>query len=79
MVQEAIMALKDPGGSSLNNFSQLHEASFQQDGATSHTARSSMAAVRELFGNRVISRFGDISWPPRSTNLSVRDFSYGLP
>ena len=58
----------------LNNFSQLHEAWFQQDGATSHTARQSMAAVRELFGNRVISRFSDISWPPRSPDLSICDF-----
>jgi len=33
-----------------------------------------MAAVRELFGNRVISRFGDILWPPRSPDLSVCDF-----
>jgi len=38
----------------LNSFPQLHEAWFKQDGATSHTARQSMAAVRELFGNRVI-------------------------
>ena len=37
----------------LNNFPQLHEAWFQQDGATSYTARQSMAAVRELFGNHV--------------------------
>jgi len=33
-----------------------------------------MAAVQELFGNRVISRFGDIPWPPRSPDLSVCDF-----
>ena len=58
----------------LNNFPQLHKAWFQQDGATSHTARQSMAAVRELFGNRVISRFSDIPWPPRSPDLSVCDF-----
>lgn len=58
----------------LDNFPQLHEAWFQQDGATSHTARKSMAAVRHLFGNRVISRFGDILWPPRSPDLSVCDY-----
>ena len=60
--------------SALNSFPQLHGAWFQQDGATSHTARQSMAAVRELFGNHVISRFGDIPWPPRSPDLSVCDF-----
>ena len=64
----------------LNNFPQLHEAWFQQDGATSHTARQSMAAVRESFGNHVISRFGDIPWPPTSPDLSVCDFFLvGLP
>ncbi|PNF38720.1 hypothetical protein B7P43_G14368 [Cryptotermes secundus] len=47
---------------------------FQQDGATAHTARVSMAAVRHLFGNRVISRNGDIAWPPRSPDLPVCDF-----
>ena len=58
----------------LNNFPQLHEVWFQQDGATSHTARQSMTAVRELFGNHVISRFDDIPWPPRSPDLSVCEF-----
>jgi hypothetical protein len=33
---------------------------FQQDAATAHTARSSMAVVREIFGT-VISRLGDIA------------------
>ena len=32
------------------------------------------AAVREFFVNNVISRFGDIPWPPRSPDLSVCDF-----
>lgn len=47
---------------------------FQQDGSTSHTARISMTAVRRLFGNRIISRNGDIPWPPRSPDLSACDF-----
>ncbi|VEN46781.1 unnamed protein product [Callosobruchus maculatus] len=34
---------------------------FQQDGATAHTARASMAVLRHLFPNRSISRFGGIS------------------
>ena len=59
----------------LRNFPQVIENTwFQQDGATSHTARISMAAVRQLFGNRVISKNGDISWPPRSLDLTVCDF-----
>jgi hypothetical protein len=50
------------------------ETFSQQDGATSHTARDSMAAVRNLFPNRVISRYGDITGPARSPNLSACDF-----
>ena len=38
---------------------------FQQDGATAHTARASMTAVRAAFPNHVILRFGDLPWPPR--------------
>ena len=52
---------------------------FQQDGATTHTARNSMAVVREMFGT-VISRFGDIAWPAWSPDLTVPDFSLvGVP
>ena len=37
---------------------------FQQDGATSHTARMSMNAVNALFPNRVVSRMGISHGPP---------------
>lgn len=47
---------------------------FQQDGATSHTARVSMNIVNEVFPNRVISRNGAIPWPPRSPDLTPCDF-----
>ena len=50
------------------------ETFFQQDGSTSHTARDSMAAVRNLFPNHVISRYGDTTWPARSPDLSACDF-----
>jgi len=39
-----------------------------------HTVRNSMA-VREMFGT-VISRFGDITWPARSPDLTVPDFFF---
>jgi len=56
------------------------ETFFQQDGATSHTARNSIAAVRNLFPNHVISRYGDITWPARSLDLSGCDFFlWGYP
>ena len=47
---------------------------FQQDGATAHTARAAMAVVRAMFPDRLISRCGDVPWPPRSPNLSMCDF-----
>jgi hypothetical protein len=47
---------------------------FQQDGATSHTARIAMDAVNGLFQNRLISRYGNISWPARSPDLSACDY-----
>jgi hypothetical protein len=48
---------------------------FQQDGATSHTARISMQTVREMFPGRVISRNGDIAWPPSSPDLPPCGYS----
>jgi hypothetical protein len=39
----------------------IEKTFFQQDGAMSHTARYSMAAVRNLFPNHVISRYGDMT------------------
>jgi hypothetical protein len=50
------------------------ETFFQQDGATSHTTQDSMAAVRNLFPNHVISRYGDNTLPASSPNLSACDF-----
>jgi hypothetical protein len=50
------------------------ETFFQQDGATSHTVRDSMAAVRNLFPNHVFSGYGDITWPARLPDFSACDF-----
>jgi len=47
---------------------------FQQDGATSRTARVSINAIQQIFGNRIISKNGDIHWNPRSRDLSICDF-----
>ena len=46
---------------------------FQQDGATSHTAKISMNILRPLFPGHLIFRYGDIAWPGRSPDLSVCD------
>jgi hypothetical protein len=47
---------------------------FQQDVATAHTAVISIAAFRRLFPQRVISRFGYVTWPPCSRDLTDPDF-----
>ena len=49
---------------------------FQQDGATAHTANESMAIFRNMFPGPLISRFGDVPWPPRSPDLSTCDFFF---
>jgi len=51
---------------------------FQQDGATAHTARNSMA-VREMFGTDT-SHFGDTAWPAQSPDLTAPYFFlWGFP
>lgn len=47
---------------------------FQQDGATSHTAGETIQLLHTRFPARVISRFGDQNWPPRSCDLTPLDF-----
>lgn len=51
-----------------------NEIWFQQDGATSHTASATMAILKEKFPRRLLSLGGDISWPPRSCDLTPLDF-----
>ena len=47
---------------------------FQQDGATAHTAQIAMAKLRQMFPSRLVSRWGDVEWPPRSPDLSICNF-----
>ena len=58
----------------LQRFPANANTHFQQDGATSHTARVSMNTLRAIFPNRLISRNGYIHWPPRSPDLSSCDY-----
>lgn len=60
----------------LAGFQVNNHTLFQQDGATSHTARISINAVNALFPGRVISRNGNIPWPPRSPDLTACDFFF---
>ncbi|GFV01253.1 uncharacterized protein TNCV_3374871 [Trichonephila clavipes] len=49
----------------LNNH-DVQELWFQQDGATCHIARATIDLLKKMFGDRLISRFGPVNWPPRS-------------
>lgn len=56
------------------NEMDVGDAWFQQDGATAHTARVSMAVLRQHFPGRIISLRGDLHWPPRSPDLTPCDY-----
>ncbi|GFV57123.1 uncharacterized protein TNCV_99561 [Trichonephila clavipes] len=57
----------------LNNH-DVQELWFQQDGATYHTARATIDLLKDTFGDRLISRFGPVNWPPRSCDLTPLDY-----
>ncbi|GFS68713.1 uncharacterized protein TNCV_1959171 [Trichonephila clavipes] len=57
----------------LNNH-DVQELWFQQDGATCHTARAAIDLLKDTFGDRLVSRFGPVNWPPRSCDLTPLDY-----
>ncbi|GFU90048.1 transposable element Tc3 transposase [Trichonephila clavipes] len=57
----------------LNNH-DVQELWFQQDGATCHTARATIDLLKNTFGDRLISRFLPVNWPPRSCDLTPLDY-----
>ncbi|GFV90264.1 putative DD41D transposase [Trichonephila clavipes] len=57
----------------LNNH-DVQELWFQQDGATCHTSRATIDLLKDTFGDRLISRFGPVNWPPRSCDLTELDY-----
>ncbi|GFU16263.1 putative transposable element [Trichonephila clavipes] len=57
----------------LNNH-DVQELWFQQDGATCHTACAPIDLLKDTFGDRLISRFGPVNWPPRSYDLTPLDY-----
>ncbi|GFX02450.1 uncharacterized protein TNCV_3065151 [Trichonephila clavipes] len=57
----------------LNNH-DVQELWFQQDGATCHTARTTIDLLKDTFGDRLISRFGPVNWSPRSCDLTPLDY-----
>ncbi|GFX03977.1 DUF4817 domain-containing protein [Trichonephila clavipes] len=56
------------------NNHDVQELWFQQDGATCHTARATIDFMKDTFGDRLISRFGPVNWPPRSCDLTPLDY-----
>ncbi|GFW51926.1 transposable element Tc3 transposase [Trichonephila clavipes] len=56
------------------NNHDVQELWFQQDGATCHTARATIDLLKDTFGDRLISRFGPVNWPPRSYDLTPLDY-----
>ncbi|GFU31630.1 uncharacterized protein TNCV_3282871 [Trichonephila clavipes] len=57
----------------MNNH-DVQELWFQQDGATCHTARATIDLLKVTFGDRLISPFGPVNWPPRSCDLTPLDY-----
>ncbi|GFV67203.1 transposable element Tc3 transposase [Trichonephila clavipes] len=60
----------------LNNH-DVQELWFQQDGATCYTARATVDLLKDTFGDRLISRFRAVNWPPRSCHLTPLDYFLG--
>ncbi|GFW62095.1 DUF4817 domain-containing protein [Trichonephila clavipes] len=56
------------------NIHDVQELWFQQDGTTCHTARATIYLLKYTFGDRLISRFGPVNWPPRSCDLTPLDY-----
>jgi hypothetical protein len=45
---------------------------LQQNGATVHNVRASMAVVQNMFPRQVISQHGNLPWPVQSLNPTGR-------
>ncbi|GFW62410.1 uncharacterized protein TNCV_290841 [Trichonephila clavipes] len=41
-----------------------------RSGATCLTSRATVDLLKDMFGDRLISRFGPVNWPPRSCDLT---------
>lgn len=58
----------------LRRLRRVRRTWFQQDGATCHTAKETIAVLKKAFGNRILSRNTNFAWPPRSPDLTAPDF-----
>ncbi|GBP14207.1 hypothetical protein EVAR_73519_1 [Eumeta japonica] len=57
----------------LNNH-DVQEMWFQQKGATCRTACATIDLLKDTFGDRLISRFGPVNYPPRSRDITPLDY-----
>ncbi|GFX50777.1 DUF4817 domain-containing protein [Trichonephila clavipes] len=75
-VQHPCLRDSNPGPAATQSASliTIKELWFQQDGATCHTARAIIDLLKDTFGDRLISRFGPVNWPPRSCDLTPLDY-----
>jgi len=51
---------------------------MQQDGAPPHYARNVRNISNQMFSNHSIGRGGPVSWLPRSPDLTLLDFFFGV-
>ncbi|GFS57867.1 uncharacterized protein TNCV_2909511 [Trichonephila clavipes] len=57
------------------NNHDVQELWFKQDEhPTCHTARATIDLLKDTFGDRLISRFGPVNWPPISCDLTPLDY-----
>ena len=47
---------------------------FQQDEATAHMARETVQLLKQCFGEKIISRYGNVNWPSHSPDLISPEF-----
>ncbi|GFV69184.1 DUF4817 domain-containing protein [Trichonephila clavipes] len=52
----------------------VQELWFRQDNATCPTVRATIDLLKDTYGDRLISRFGPVNWPPRSCDLTPLDY-----
>ncbi|GFX86890.1 uncharacterized protein TNCV_2124371 [Trichonephila clavipes] len=70
----ALWAVEILGPCFFKNDEVHNEPWFQQDGSTCHTAGATSDLLNDTFGDRLISRFGPVNWPPRSCDLTPLDY-----
>jgi hypothetical protein len=58
----------------LQQRNQTNRIIWMQDGATPHVSYPVKLLLKKHFGDRIISRHFDFSWPPRSPDLTPADF-----